>query len=148
MEIILLKDVEKVGDKHEVVTVKDGYGRNFLIPQGMALVSNKTNRNHLANMMRQTEAKENKMLDQYRALAAQLNGATLRIGIKAATTGKIFGSVTNVQLVAALKDQLGIDIERRKVVVTEKVEEVGTYVAEVNFHKSVQGKISFEVVAE
>ncbi len=148
MEIILLKDVEKVGDKHEVVTVKDGYGRNFLIPQGMALVANTANRNKLANMMRQTEARDNKMLDQYRVLAQKLQGMTLRIGAKAGTTGKIFGSVTNVQIAAELKNQLGIEIERKKVVITDKVEEVGTYSADVNFHKEVQGKVSFEVVAE
>ena len=111
MDIILLQDVEKVGDKHTIVTVKDGYARNYLIPQKLALIANDTNRRRLADLRRREEAAENKKLSVYQDMAAKVEGKVLKIGAKAGTSGKIFGSVTNVQLSAALKDQLGLEVE-------------------------------------
>jgi large subunit ribosomal protein L9 len=148
MEIILIKDVDKVGDKYEMVQVKDGYARNYLIPQGMALIANNTNKRRLEEYKRRELAQATRMLDTYKAIAAQLTDKVLRIGAKAGTSGKIFGSVTNVQIAAALKDQFDIDIERRKVVLPEDVKNVGTYTAVLNLHPDVDAKVSFEVVAE
>jgi len=105
MEVILLKDIDKVGDKHTIVTVKNGYGRNYLIPQKLALIANTTNRKRLADLERQEEAKESKMVGVYEEMATKLEGKTLKIGAKAGTSGKIFGSVTTVQVMAALKEQ-------------------------------------------
>lgn len=148
MEIILIKDVDKVGDKYEMVQVKDGYARNYLIPQGMALIANNTNKRRLEEYKRRELAQATRMLDTYKAIAAQLTDKVLRIGAKAGTSGKIFGSVTNVQIAAALKDQFDIDIERRKVILPEDVKNVGTYTAVLNLHPDVDAKVNFEVVAE
>jgi large subunit ribosomal protein L9 len=148
MEIILLKDIEKLGDKHTIVTVKPGYGRNYLIPQGVGVVANATNKKKLESLIADEEAKEAARLEEYRALAAQLDGQTLKIGVKAGTSGKIFGSVTNVQIAQTLKDQLNLDVERKKIVLSEEIKEVGTYEATVNFHKEVSKKITIELIAE
>ncbi len=148
MQLILLQDVEKVGDKHEVVTVRDGFGRNYLIPQGLAIVANRPNMARLNEMRRREDATEAKRLSEYQAIADKLKDQTLRIGAKAGTSGKIFGSVTNVQIVNALKEQYDVDIDRRKVVLPEEVKEVGTYTLKLNLHKQVQPEVKFEVVAE
>ncbi|MBK7339909.1 MAG: 50S ribosomal protein L9 [Saprospiraceae bacterium] len=148
MEIILLKDIDKVGDKHQIVKVKPGYGRNFLIPQGLALLANSSNKKILAELQKQEDAKENRKLNDYKALAEQLDGVVLRIGAKTGTSGKIFGSVTNVQIANALKDQCNIDVERRKISLPEEVKTVGEYHAQIDFHKQVQTKVKFEVVGE
>lgn len=148
MEIILLQDVEKVGDKHTVVTVKDGFGRNYLIPQKLAIIANKSNLARLDDLRKREEARENKLLGHYQEIADKLSNVTLRIGAKAGTSGKIFGSVTNIQIAQALKDQFEIDVERKKIVLQDEVKELGNYTADLNLHKEVEAKISFEVVAE
>jgi large subunit ribosomal protein L9 len=148
MEIILLQDVDKVGDRHSIVTVKDGYGRNLLIPKGLAIVANDGNRRRLAEVIKQEEAKESKMLDTYKEMATQLSGQVLQIGAKAGTSGKIFGSVTNVQIAAAIKDKIGLDIPRKKIVLNDEIKELGEYTATIALHKEVMGTVKFEVVAE
>jgi large subunit ribosomal protein L9 len=148
MEIILLKDIEKLGDKHEIVKVKPGYGRNYLIPQGLAVNANALNRKKREQIIADEEAKEAVRLDEYKAMAAKLEGQTLKIGVKAGTSGKIFGSVTNVQLAQALKDQFDLDIERKKIHLPEEVKEVGTYTAELHLHKELTAKVAFELVQE
>lgn len=148
MEIILLQDVEHVGYKHEVVTVKPGYGRNYLIPQKLALIANGANKARLEELKRREDATEAKRLGEYQAIADKLKGQVLRIGAKAGTSGKIFGSVTNIQIISALKEQFDVDIERRKVTLPESVKEVGTYTMVLNLHKQVQPEVTFEVVAE
>jgi large subunit ribosomal protein L9 len=148
MEIILLKDIEKLGDKHTIVSVKPGYGRNFLIPQGMGVVANAANKAKLESLIAEEEAKEAARLEEYKGLAAQLDGQTLKIGVKAGTSGKIFGSVTNVQIAQALKEQLNLEVERKKIVLPEEVKEVGSYEATINFHKEVAQKVAFELIAE
>lgn len=148
MELILLKDIEKLGDKHEIVKVKPGYGRNYLIPQGLAINANDVNRKKLEVLVAEEEAKEAARLGEYKELAAKLDGQTLKVAVKAGTSGKIFGSVTNVQLAAALKEQLDMDIERKKIVLPEEIKEMGTYTAVINFHKEVQGKIDFELIQD
>ncbi|MBK7010855.1 MAG: 50S ribosomal protein L9 [Saprospiraceae bacterium] len=148
MDIILLKDMDKLGDKHSVVSVKPGYGRNYLIPQGVGVVANAVNRKKLDTLIAEEEAKESARLEEYRSLAQQMEGKTLKIGVKAGTTGKIFGSVTSVQVSQALKDQLGLDVERKKIVLPEEVKDLGTYQATINLHKEVSTKIEFELIAE
>jgi len=147
MDIILLTDVEKVGYKHEVAKVKDGYGRNFLIPQGMAIIANAKNMKKLDDLKAKEAAVEAAKVDEYKAMATKLEGQTLKIGAKAGTSGKIFGSVTNVQIIAALKDQFDIDIPRRKVEV-EDVKNLGTYNATLNLHPEVIVTLPFEVAQD
>ena len=148
MDIILLQDVDKVGDKHEVVTVKDGYGRNYLIPQKLAIIANKSNLARLAELRRQEEAREAKKVGLYQEIADKLKDTVVKIGAKTGTSGKIFGSVTNVQIAQALKDQHDIEVERRKIELEEDVKELGTYTAKLNLHKEVDASVTFEVVSE
>ncbi|WP_367392271.1 50S ribosomal protein L9 [Lewinella sp. LCG006] len=148
MDIILLQDVEHVGYKHELVTVKNGYGRNYLIPQGFALIANSANRARLKELQRREDATEAKRLGEYQDIAKKLEGQVLRIGAKAGTSGKIFGSVTNIQIINALKEQFDLEIERRKVQLPENVKDLGTYSLVLNLHKEVQPEVKFEVVAE
>lgn len=148
MQVILLKNVEKLGYKHDLVEVKPGYGRNYLIPQGLAKIANKANMADL-DAIKQKEAEvEAARLSEYQEMATKLEGVVLSIGAKAGQSGKIFGSVTNVQIAAALKEQLDLDIERRKIEIEEEVKELGTYSAQLNLHPEVQPKVSFEVKAE
>lgn len=148
MEIILLQDIEKVGEKHTIVKVKNGYGRNYLIPQGMALIANKTNRNRLQEMRHQEQAREMKNYDEYKAIADALVDKTLKIGAKAGTSGKIFGSVTNIQIANALKEQFDLTVDRRKVQLPDDVKELGTYTLVLNLHPEVKPEIRFEIIAE
>ena len=148
MEIILLKDIDKVGDKHEIVKVKPGYARNYLIPQGMAIVANKDNRSRLDELKRKEAELEEARMAEFEAVAQQLEGQVLKIGAKAGTSGKIFGSVTNVQIAAALKEQFDLDIDRKKIIMPEEVKTLGTYTATLDLHRKVQPEVSFEVVAE
>ncbi len=148
MEIILLKDVDNVGDKHTIIKVKDGFGRNYLIPQGLALVANDTNRRKLNEIIRLDDKRESQRLDVYEEMAKTLAGATLRIGAKAGTSGKIFGSVNNSQLAAAIKEQFELEIERRKIEIPEEVKTLGTYTANINLHKEVKATVTFEVVED
>ena len=148
MEIILLKDIDTLGERHEVVTVKPGYARNYLIPTKMALVANATNRAKLEKLRVEAAAHEADRITDYKVLASKLEGQILKIGAKAGTTGKIFGSVTSVQIMQALKDQLGIEVIRKKIELQEEVKVLGSYVANINFHPEVHSTIHFEVVEE
>lgn len=148
MEVILLKDVEHLGDKHEIVRVKDGYGRNYLIPQKLAVVANQSNMGRLDELRRQEAAREEQHLDEYRAIAKKLEGNVLKVGAKAGTSGKIFGSVTNVQIAQALKEQFDVDIERKKIELVEEVKTLGSYVANLHLHSEVEAQVHFEVVSE
>ena len=148
MDIILLKDIDNVGDKHEVVTVKDGFGRNYLIPQKLAIIANKSNLARLAELKRQEEAREAKKVGLYQEIADKLKDSVLKIGAKTGTSGKIFGSVTNLQIAQALKDQFEVEVERRKIELEEDVKELGTYTAKLNLHKEVEANVTFEVISE
>ena len=148
MEIILLKDIEKVGEKHTIVTVKDGYGRNYLIPQGFALVANATNRGKLDDLKRREAEVESKVIAEYQVIADKIKDVVLRIGAKAGASGKLFGSVTNIQIAAALKDQAGAEIERKKILIGREIKTLVTYTAVLDLHKKVDAKVQFEVVGE
>ncbi|MBK9254775.1 MAG: 50S ribosomal protein L9 [Saprospiraceae bacterium] len=148
MEIILLKDMENLGYKHDVVKVKPGYGRNYIIPQGLGVNANAANKKKLEAILAEEEAAETARLDEYKVMAAKLEGQTLKIAVKAGTSGKIFGSVTNVQIANALKEQLDLDIERKKIVMSEEVKELGTFSADIHLHKDLKTKIAFELVQD
>lgn len=148
MDIILLKDVEKVGDKYEIVNVKDGFGRNYLIPQKLAVIANDSNRKRLAEMERREEEHAEKRIEEYQQMADKLKSTVLKIGAKTGTSGKIFGSVTNVQIAQALKEQENIDVDRRKIELPEEVKNIGTYTAILHLHKDVDTQVNFEVVED
>jgi large subunit ribosomal protein L9 len=147
MEIILKKNVDKLGYKDDVVTVKAGYGRNFLIPQGYATLATESAKKAHAEVMKQKSHKESKVKEEAEALAAKLEGLTVKVAAKVGESGKIFGSVTTIALADALKAE-GVDIDRKSLKIeTEPVKEVGTYKASANLHKEVLKSFEFEVVA-
>ena len=149
MEIILTQDVKNLGYKNDIVNVKPGYARNFLIPQGMAILATESARKVLAENMRQQAYKQEKIKKEAQELATVLEGLSLRIPAKAASTGKIYGSVNNVQIANAIKEAKGIDIDRKHILVDDDtIKEVGNYKAKVRLHKDVTVEISFEVFAE
>ena len=149
MEIILTQDVKNLGYKNDIVNVKPGYARNFLIPQGMAILATESARKVLAENMRQQAYKQEKIKKEAQELAAVLEGLSLRIPAKAASTGKIYGSVNNVQIANAIKEAKGIEIDRKHILVDDDtIKEVGNYKANVRLHKDVTVEISFEVFAE
>ena len=148
MEVILKKNVDKLGYRDEVVTVKNGYGRNFLIPQGYALLATPSNKKAHEEMLKQRAHKETKILAEAEALAAKLADVTVKIATKVGENGKIFGSVNTVQLADALR-VAGYDVDRKSLKIKdEPIKEVGTLEAEVNLHKGVKPTIKFEVVSE
>jgi len=147
MDIILLQDLDKVGYKHDIVKVKPGFGRNFLIPQGKALIANKANREKLDGILKQEAAKEAARVDEYKAMAENLAGKTLKIGVKAGTSGKIFGSVTNVQVANALLTQLEMEVERKKIELPV-IKTLGSYKAIINFYQDITSEIDIELVQE
>ena len=148
MEIILLKDMDKLGDKHDIVKVKPGFGRNYLIPQGLAVNANSINRKKLESIIAEEDAKDLARLDEYKAMAAKIDGQVLRVAVKAGTTGKIFGSISNMQIAMALKEQFDLDIDRKKIVLPEEVKEVGVYTADLILHKELKTKVQFELVQD
>ena len=148
MEVILKKNVDKLGYTNEIVTVKPGYGRNFLIPQGYAILATSSAKKAHEEVMRQKAHKETKMLAEAQELATKLEALTVTIATKAGENGKIFGSVNTVQLAEALK-VAGFDIDRKSLKIKdEPIKEVGTFEAEANLHKGVRPVFKFEVVGE
>lgn len=148
MEIILKQDVQGLGSKDDIVTVKSGYGRNYLIPQGMAIIANESAKKVLAENIRQRAHKEAKLKDEALVLAGKLAEVKVAIGAKTSTTGKIFGSVNNIQLAEALSTQ-GYEIDRRQITLPKDgVKEVGTHSAKIKLHREVVIDFSFEVVSE
>lgn len=143
----MLKDIDKVGDQYQIVKVKDGYGRNYLIPQGMAVVANDSNRRKFASIVRAMDKKELARLDEYRAIASKVDGKSIEIVAKAGSSGKLFGSVDNNQIAAAITKQLGVAIDRKKVVI-EPLKEMGVHVASVVLHKEVTAQVTVNIVAE
>lgn len=148
MELILLEDIDKLGYKYDVVTVKNGYGRNYLIPQGLAMIANSDNRRKLNDIIDKQAAEEAELKGHYQEIADKLKDVTLKIGAKSGTSGKIFGSVTNIQIAAALKDQFGVEVERRKIQLPEEVKSIGNYEVLLKLHPEVESKVAFEVISE
>ena len=149
MQIILIQDVKNLGYKNDIVNVKPGYARNYLIPQGMAILATESARKVLAENMRQQAYKQEKSKKEAQDIATLLEGLTLRIPAKAAATGKIFGSVNNVQIANAIKEAKGIEIDRKQIMIDDDtIKEVGNYTAKIRLHKEVSVDINFEVFAE
>lgn len=149
MEIILLKDVEKLGYADDVVNVKNGYALNYLIPQGYAVVKNDTNLRELKTRLRIKEKKEAKLLEQLQEITARLKENTFKIGAKVGSTDKIFGSVTAYHVAEAIKKTASVEVDRRKIHIIEgEVKTLGNYTAEVTLGKDHKVTIAFEVVAE
>ncbi|MFO7874362.1 MAG: 50S ribosomal protein L9 [Bacteroidales bacterium] len=149
MEIILKQDVPNLGFKDDLVTVKDGYAANYLIPQGYAIMAVPSEKKKLAETLKQRAYKEEKIKKEAEKIAEQLQDAEVRIGAKAGTSGKIFGSVNALQVAEAIKDQLGIDIDRKRIMVDgTSIKEVGTYKAKINLHKDIRIDLKFEVAGE
>jgi large subunit ribosomal protein L9 len=149
MEVILKQDVPNLGYTNEKVNVKPGYARNFLIPKGIAIPATETNKKILAEDLKQKAFKADRILNEAKELAKGLENLTVKIGAKAAESGKIFGSVNAIQIAQALKDQFQFDIDRKKIHVDgEHIKELGTYKARIILHKEVQLDLAFEVFAE
>jgi len=149
MDIILKKDVANLGYANDLVTVKSGYARNYLIPKGYAISANERNKKILAENLKQKAYKEDKIRNEANDRATLLNGLTLKIGAKASTNGKIFGSVNEIQLADAIKEQHNYDVDRKMITISgDAVKEVGTYKAVVKLYKDIQAEFSFEVIAE
>lgn len=148
MEIILKKDHKGLGYKNDIVKVKNGYGRNFLIPQGIAVLATESNKKMQAEEIKQSSFKEQKLRTEATANAEKLAGVTVKVGAKAGDSGKIFGSVTNIQIADALK-KAGYDVERKNIELTEEnIKTLGTYTAKVRLFKEIFANVNFEVVAE
>ena len=147
MKIILKEDVSGLGYKDDVVEVKDGYGRNYLIPQGKAVVATSSALKVLAENQRQRAHKLAQIKADAEAAAAALEGVTLTIGAKTSATGTIFGSVNAIQIAEAL-EKLGHNVDRKLISIKENIKEVGKYSATIQFHKEVAVEIPFEVIAE
>jgi large subunit ribosomal protein L9 len=148
MEIILKQDVQNLGNKDEIVKVKNGYARNYLIPQGLAITATESAKKVLAENTKQRAHKEAKIKADAEVIAKSLEGVKITIGAKTSSTGKIFGSVNTIQIAEALS-QKGFDIDRRIISIQDdQVKEVGSYIAEIKLHREVKVKIDFEVIAE
>ena len=146
MEIILLTDIANLGHKDDIVDVKQGYGRNYLIPQGYAILATPSARKVVAENLRQRAHKEAKLKAEAEAIAAQLAEVKLTIGAKTSSTGKIFGSVNSIMISESLKEK-GFVIDRKKIMLKD-VKEIGTYTALIKLHREVKVDVEFEVVSE
>lgn len=147
MEVILKEDILNLGYKDDVVNVKKGYARNFLIPQGKAIIASDSAKKVLAENQKQRAHKIAQIKADAQALADKMEGTSLTIGAKTSSTGTIFGSVTNIQIADGLAEK-GFEVDRKLIVIKDQVKEVGSYVATVKLHKEVSVEIPFEVVAE
>lgn len=148
MDIILIKDVDNLGGAHEIVKVRNGYARNYLIPQKFAVEASPSNLKQLEERMKQIRKKEEAMLKEVNAVIAKLKDGALKLGAKTGTSGKIFGSVTTLQLTRAIREQKGYEIDRKKISIPEEVKELGTYKATIDFGNGNSTEVEFEVVAE
>jgi large subunit ribosomal protein L9 len=148
MQIILIQDVNNLGGSNEVVTVKNGYARNFLIPKKLAVEASPSNLKQLEERLKQLKKKEDKMLAEINKVIAALQDGTLKIGAKTGTSGKIFGSVTNVQVARAIREQTGYEIDRRRIQLLDEIKELGTYTAKVDFGNGTETEVSLEIVSE
>ncbi len=148
MEIILLQDVHKLGQKDDLVHVKAGYGRNFLIPRGFAVAATPSERKMHSENLKQRAHKEEKIKAEAQELAAKMAGLKIVVGAKTSSSGKIFGSVNTIQIAEALKEK-GFDIDRKSISLPEdQIKEVGNYKAVIKLHRDVKVDVDFEIIAE
>lgn len=148
MQVILIQDVDNLGGTNELVSVKNGYGRNFLIPQKKAVEANSSNLKKMEEKQKQFSKKEAKLLSEINSVIAVLKESPLRIGAKTGTSGKIFGSVTSLQVSRAIRDQKGYEIDRKRIHINDDVKELGLYKATIDFGNGNNTDVEFEVIAE
>ena len=148
MEVILIQDVDTLGGANEVIKVRNGYARNFLIPRKMAVEASPANMKQLEERQKQFKKKEDKMLAEINSVIDKLKETALKIGAKTGTSGKIFGSVTSLQISRAIREQKGYEIDRKKIQIPDEVKELGTYKAIIEFGNGKTAEVEFEVVAE
>jgi large subunit ribosomal protein L9 len=149
MEVILTQDIPNLGYKNDLITVKNGYGGNYLIPKGLAILATETNKKVLTEVKKQKAHKEEKILNEAETLAKALKSISIKIAAKAGTSGKIFGSVNEIQIVNAIKEQHNFEIDRKNIQVDgESIKELGEYIAKIRLHKDVSVELKFEVFAE
>jgi large subunit ribosomal protein L9 len=148
MDVILIQDVDNLGAANEVVKVRNGYARNYLIPQKFAVEASPSNLKQLEEKRKQIEKKEKQMLSAINDVISKLKEGALKIGAKSGTSGKIFGSVTSLQLSRAIREQKGYEIDRKKIHIQDEVKELGTYKATIEFGGGHNTELEFEVVAE
>ena len=147
MELILKEDLKGLGYKNDIVNVKPGYGRNFLIPQGLALVANEGNKKVVAENVKQAAHKAERLKNDAVELAAKINALSLEIATKVGETGKIFGKITSLQVSEALKAK-GIDVDRKKIAFKDDVKTIGDYTAQIDLHKEVKTTVAVKVISE
>ena len=147
MEVILTQDIQGLGYKNDTVDVKPGYGRNYLIPQGFAVIASTSNKKKFAENIKQAAHKAEKLRKDAEDLAAKIGDLVIEVGTKAGESGKIFGAVTTLQVAEHLKEK-GFDIDRKKIAFSENIKSVGEYTAELDLHRDVKHEIGIKVVAE
>ncbi len=148
MQVILIQDVDNLGGKTELVTVKNGYARNFLIPQKFAIEANPSNLKQLEEKLKVKAKKEAAMLAEINKVIEVLKAAPVKVGAKTGTSGKIFGAVTALQITRAIRDQKGYEIDRKRISINDEVKELGTYKATIDFGNGNNTEIEFEVIGE
>lgn len=148
MQVILIQDVDNLGGRNELVTVKNGYARNYLIPSKLAVEANPSNLKQLEERLKVKGKKEAAMLAEINKVIAVLKSSPVKIGAKTGTSGKIFGSVTSLQITRAIRDQKGYEIDRKRISIPDEVKELGTYKATIDFGNANTVEIDFEVVGE
>ena len=148
MQVILIQDVDNLGGSNEVVKVRNGYARNFLIPRKMAIEANPGNLKQLEERMKQHKKKEDKLLAEMNTVVNKLKESPLKLGAKSGTSGKIFGSITPLQISRAIREQKGYDIDRKKITLADEVKELGMYKATIDFGNGQTTEVEFEVAGE
>ena len=148
MEIILTKDIENLGYKNDLKKVKPGYARNYLIPKGLAIVANAANKKVLEETTKQQAVKEEKIIAEFNATADALKGTNVQVGAKVSSKGKIYGSITPLQIAEAIS-KAGHEVNRKQInIISDNIKEAGTYEAKIRLHKEVEFSINFEVIEE
>jgi len=148
MDVILLQDVDKLGKEADLVKVRPGYARNFLIPRRLAVVADESQKKIFVEKEKQEKRREEKMLQEIVKVVDILKNTRYTIGAKTGTSGKIFGSVTTIQLSHAIKKQSNLSVDRKKITLPEDVSMIGEYKASIQLHKDVNVEVNFEVIAE
>ena len=148
MQVILIKDVDNLGAAHELVQVRPGYARNYLIPQKYAIEASGSNMKVLEERRKQKEKREQKLMAEIAKVTEVLKASPVKLGAKTGTSGKIFGSVTSIQLARAIREQKGYEIDRRRITLLDDVKEIGMHKASIDFGKDKVVEMDFEVVGE
>jgi large subunit ribosomal protein L9 len=148
MKVILIKEVDNLGGAHELVEVRPGYARNYLIPQKFAIEANPSNMKVMEERRKQLQKREDKLLAEIAKVTEVLKAAPVKLGAKLGTSGKIFGSVTSIQLARAIREQKGYEIDRRRISIIDEVKEAGTHKAQIDFGKDNVVELEFEVIGE